>query len=54
MSGDKDTQKSARQEAREFVGDGSLRDILKNNRLKGISDEAIQKIVDACSFVFKV
>ena len=45
---------SARQEAKSFVADGSLREVLKSNQLNKISDEAIQKIIDACSFVFKV
>ncbi|KKL94284.1 hypothetical protein LCGC14_1866170 [marine sediment metagenome] len=53
MSGDEHTQKSARQEARKFVGSGTLRDALKSCNYS-ISDEAIQKIIDACSFVFKV
>ena len=44
----------AREEARNFVGSGSLRDVLESNRLQTLSDEAIQKIIDACSFVLKV
>jgi len=40
----------ARQEAREFVGDGSLRNLLQGK----ISEEAIDKIIDACSFVLKI
>ncbi len=36
----------ARKEARSFVGDGSLRDVLQTNKLKKISDEAIQKIMN--------
>lgn len=40
----------ARAEARRFVGDGSLRDTLQGK----ISEEAIDKIIDACSFVLKV
>ncbi len=42
-----------RQEAREFVGRGELRQVLGNCGYS-ISDEAIQKIIDACSFVLKV
>ena len=44
----------ARQEAKKFVADGSLRGVLETNRLRKLSEEAIQKIIDACSFVFKV
>lgn len=46
-------EKSPRQEAITFVANGSLRQVLEDNRLERISDEAIQKIIDACSFVFK-
>ncbi len=42
--------KSPRQEARQFVGDGSLRDNIHGK----ISEEAVQYIIDACSFVLKV
>jgi len=48
------SKQTPRQEAKHFVGDGSLRDVLKTNRLRELSDEAIQKIIDACSFVFKL
>lgn len=41
---------SPRQEARKFVGSGELRDAIKGK----LSDEALQKIIDACSFVLKV
>ena len=44
-------KKTPRQEAREFVGSGRLRDALSQ---ESISEEAIEKIIDACSFVFKV
>ncbi len=42
-----------RQEAKKFVGDGSLRDALKSYNPTP-SDEVIGKIIDACSFVLKV
>jgi len=44
----------AREEAREFVRDRSLEHVLENNKLRELSDEAIQKIIDACSFALKV
>ncbi|KKM17130.1 hypothetical protein LCGC14_1678960 [marine sediment metagenome] len=51
MSSNKGSQnKSPRQEAREFVGRGELRDNLQGK----LSDEALEKIIDACSFVLKV
>ncbi len=40
----------AREEARRFVGRGELRDNLQGK----LSEEALQKIVDACCFVLKV
>ena len=43
-------QKTPNQEAREFVGRGELRDNLEGK----LSDEALQKIIDACSFVLKI
>ncbi len=46
-------EQTPRQEAKKFVGTGKLRDVLRNCGYT-ISDEAIQKIIDACSFVFKV
>ena len=46
-------EKTPRQEARAFVGTGKLRDALESYGAT-ISNEAIEKIVDACSFVFKV
>jgi hypothetical protein len=41
------------EEARKFVGDGRLKQVLGNCGYS-ISEEAIQKIIDACSFVLKV
>lgn len=41
----------ARKEAKEFVGSGNLRYCLDDTNL---SEEAKQKIIDACSFVLKV
>ena len=46
-------EQTPRQEARKFVGTGNLRLVLGNCGYS-ISDEAIQKIIDACSFAFKV
>ena len=45
--------KTPRQEAKAFVGSGKLRDALESYG-GTISNEAIQRIVDACSFVLKV
>ena len=42
--------KSPRQEARAFVGGGYLRDNIQGK----LSDEALEKIIEACSFVLKV
>lgn len=42
-------KQSPTQEARNFIGGGHLRDILHGE----ISEEAIDKIIDACSFVMK-
>ena len=44
---------SPTKEARAFVGDGRLRQVLGNCGYT-ISEEAIDKIIDACSFVLKV
>ena len=41
--------KEARKEAKAFIGNGRLRDTLKSHG-GTISDEAIQKIIDACCF----
>ena len=41
------------QEARNFVGSSKLRDVL-NNGGHSISEGAIQRIIDACSFALKV
>ena len=46
-------EKTPRQEARNFVGSGKLKSVLGNCGYS-ISEEAIEKIIDACSFVFKV
>ncbi len=43
----------AREEARKFVGDGSLRQAIGYWNPKP-SEEAIQKIIDACCFALKV
>lgn len=43
--------KSPIQEAKEFVSSGKLRDALNQ---EPISEEAIEKIIDACSFVLRV
>ena len=43
------TKETPRQEARKYVANGYLRDELSGK----LSDEAIDKIIDACSFVFK-
>ncbi len=42
-------EQTPRQEAKNFVANGSLREALHGE----ISEEAIDKIIDACSFVFK-
>ncbi len=42
-------EQSPRQEAKSFVGSGRLRDALSNCGY-GLSNEAIDKIVDACCF----
>ncbi len=44
------SKSEALNEARKFVGTGRLRAVLHGE----ISEEAIQKIIDACSFVLKV
>lgn len=44
-------KKSATAEARFFVGSGSLRAVLEQHG--SLSHEAIDKIVNACGFVFK-
>lgn len=46
------TEKSPRKEAKEFIGQGKLRDVLKS--YSSLSPEAIQRIIDACSFVLKI
>jgi hypothetical protein len=43
-----------REEARNFVGSGELRDALERNGGRTLSQEAIQILIDACSFVLKV
>lgn len=40
------------QEVKDYFGNGKLRDVLKSH--SELSEEAIQKIIDAISFVYKI